>query len=90
MLPTTDRPPNRSDHLALPQCHQEDFACLTEKSKQNVLTIGDDFSGPDVDWPTLSSKDKQHSSQLNQTILDLVIEDDLEQQEDFLTRKDKT
>lgn len=63
---------------------------MTEKSKQNVLTTGDDFNGPDVDWPTLSSKGKQHSSQLNQTILDLVIEDDLEQQEDLLTRKDKT
>ncbi|KAL8563420.1 hypothetical protein ACOMHN_054782 [Nucella lapillus] len=63
---------------------------LKRKTGRNILTVAGDFNSPDIDWQTLTTTNKRYPSRVNQTYLDIVADNDLEQMVDFPTRKDKT
>ena len=59
------------------------------QAKADILISVGDFTSPDIDWPSLSTQCCQYAHLLNQTILDVVNSNAIEQIVDFQTRKDK-
>ncbi|KAL8575399.1 hypothetical protein ACOMHN_000015 [Nucella lapillus] len=83
------RPPNRTDQKYMDDTKAE-MNKLKRKTGRNILTVAGDFNSPDIDWQTLTTTNKRYPSRVNQTYLDIVVDNDLEQMVDFPTRKDKT
>ncbi|KAL8611033.1 hypothetical protein ACOMHN_042649 [Nucella lapillus] len=83
------RPPNRTDQKYMDDTKAE-MNKLKRKTGRNILTVAGDFNSPDIDWQTLTTTNKRYPSRVNQTYLDIVADNDLEQMVDFPTRKDKT
>ncbi|KAL8622812.1 hypothetical protein ACOMHN_026933 [Nucella lapillus] len=87
------RPPNRTDQKYMDDTKAEMNKLKRKtgrKTGRNILTVAGDFNSPDIDWQTLTTTNKRYPSRVNQTYLDIVADNDLEQMVDFPTRKDKT
>jgi hypothetical protein len=78
------RPPNRVDDGYL-AATKEEVARLKKKSRRGVLLIGGDFNLPEVNWSSQTIQGRQCPSKFNQTFLNIIVDNNLEQQVDFPT-----
>ena len=83
------RPPNKTDEHYRIQAKKE-IDTLQARQKKNVFLTGGDFNLPDIDWKDLSIKGSQYPPKTNQTFLDIIANNSLEQIIDFPTRNDTT
>lgn len=83
------RPPGRVDDQYTNDSATE-IENLKRKAGRNILTIAGDFNLPDIDWSTNTIKGHNYSRAFNNAYLDMVSSNDLEQQVDFPTRRDKS
>ena len=82
------RPPNRVDEEYINNT-MEEISKLKSRCKRNVLVMGGDFNLPDINWVDLTITGNQNPTRVNQSFLDIIADNGLEQQVDFPTRKDK-
>ena len=83
------RPPNKTDKAYMATTNKE-ISALRSQNKNNIFLVGGDFNLPDINWSDTSIEGSQYHLMVNQTILDMVVFNNLEQLVDFPTRKDKT
>ena len=55
-----------------------------------MILLGGDFNLPDINWLDQSITGNQYPKKANQTLLDIIADNGLEQIVDFPTRKDNT
>ena len=83
------RPPNKTAEAYMATTNKE-ISALRIQNKNNIFLVGGDFNIPDINWSDTSIEGSQYHLMVNQTILDMAVENNLEQLVDFPTRKDKT
>jgi len=81
------RPPDKTNDSYLNQV-KEEISNTRWKHKKDLFVIGGDFNLPDINWSEQSITNNQYPSRVNQTFLDIVADNGLEQIVDFSTRKD--
>jgi hypothetical protein len=81
------RPPNRVEESYL-KTAQEEIAAIRHKNKTAVLIVAGDFNLPDINWSTMSIEGSHYPRRVNETFLNLIADNNLEQQVDFPTRKE--
>ena len=83
------RPPNKTNDEYVDQTKDE-FGNFCTKYGKSPVFIGGDFNLPDIDWSTQSIVGHQYPKKMNQSFLDTIAANSLEQQVDFPTRKNST
>ena len=63
---------------------------VKEKHRRDIFVIGGDFNLPDINWEEQTIINRQYPIKTNQTFLEIVADNGLEQIVDFPTRKDNT
>jgi hypothetical protein len=83
------RPPDKTDDTYLNQT-QNEINTIRTKHQKDIFLIGGDFNLPDINWSEQSIINRQYPIRTNQTFLEIVADNGLEQIVDFTTRKDNT
>ena len=83
------RPPDKTDEDYLNKV-KEDISTIKEKHRRDIVVIGGDFNLPDINWEEQTIINRQYPIKANQTFLEIVADNGLEQIVDFHTRKDNT
>jgi hypothetical protein len=74
------RPPDKTDEDYLNK--------VKEKHRRDIFVIGGDFNLPDINWEEHTIINRQYPIKTNQTFLEIVADNGLEQIVDFPPRKD--
>ena len=83
------RPPDKTDEDYLNKV-KEEISTIKEKHCRDIFVIGGDFNLPDINWEEQTIINRQYPIKTNQTFLEIVADNGLEQIVDFPTRKDNT
>ena len=83
------RPPDKTDEDYLNKV-KEEISTIKEKHRRDIFVIGGDFNLPDINWEEQTIINRQYPIKTNQTFLEIVADNGLEQIVDFPTRKDNT
>jgi len=83
------RPPDKTDEDYLNKV-KEEISTIKEKHRRGIFVIGGDFNLPDINWEEQTIINRQYPIKTNQTFLEIVADNGLEQIVDFPTRKDNT
>ena len=89
MVTSYYRPPNRTDDHYL-STTKEELVLMKKCSKSNIVLLGADFNLLDINWTDIVIQGTQNPTRVNQTFLDIVADNNLEQLVDFPTRKSAT
>ena len=83
------RPPDKTDEDYLNKV-KEEISTIKEKHRRDIFVIEGDFNLPDINWEEQTIINRQYPIKTNQTFLEIVADNGLEQIVDFPTRKDNT
>ena len=83
------RPPDKTDDTYLNKMKDE-INNIRAKHQKDIFLIGGDFNLPDINWAEQTIDHRQYPTRTNQTFLELVADNGLEQIVDFPTRKENT
>jgi hypothetical protein len=83
------RPPDKTNEDYLNKV-KEEISTIKEKHRRDIFVIGGDFNLPDINWEEQTIINRQYPIKTNQTFLEIVADNGLEQIVDFPTRKDNT
>ena len=85
------RSPDKTDEDYLNKV-KEEISTIKEKHHRDIFVIGGDFILPDINWEeqTRAIINRQYPIKTNQTFLEIVVDNGLEQIVNFPTRKDNT
>jgi hypothetical protein len=82
-------PPDKTDKDYLNKV-KEEISTIKDKYRRDIFVIGGDFNLPDINWEEQTIINRQYPIKTNQTFLEIVADNGLEQIVDFPTGKDNT
>jgi hypothetical protein len=83
------RPPDKTDEDYLNKV-KEEISTIKEKHRRDIFVIGGDFNLPDINREEQTIINRHYPIKTNQTFLEIVADNGLEQIVDFPTRNDNT
>ena len=72
------RPPDKTDEDYLNKV-KEEISTIKEKHRRDIFVIGGDFNLPDINWEEQTIINRQYPIKTNQTFLEIVADNGLEQ-----------
>jgi hypothetical protein len=79
------RPPDKTDEDYLNKV-KEEISTIKEKHRRDIFVIGGGFNLPDINYEEQTIINRQYPIKTNQTFLEIVADNGLEQIVDFPTR----